>query len=133
MGLIFVGSAHEDSASAILDTLFEREDFEKNHTLTRFYSVALALLFMGQQEESENTIEMIESMIEHPIGKYTSALVEACAYVGTGNVLKIQKMLQYCVEKIEKPKKEEEDKEDEENEDEKKEEKKDDPNDKYKD
>ena len=47
-------------------------------------------------------------MIEHPIGKYTSVLVEACAYVGTGNVLKIQKMLQYCIEKIEKPKKEEE-------------------------
>ena len=70
-------------------------------------------------------------MIEHPIGKYTSVLVEACAYVGTGNVLKIQKMLQYCIEKIEKPKKEEEeDKEEEKKKDDKKEEE--DPNDKYK-
>jgi len=51
---------------------------------------------------------MIENMIDHPIGKYTSVLIEACAYVGTGNVLKIQKMLSYCVEKIEKPKSEEE-------------------------
>ncbi len=49
---------------------------------------------------------MIETlgMIEHPISKYTQVLVESCAYVGTGNVLKIQKMLHHCVEKIEKPK-----------------------------
>jgi len=32
-------------------------------------------------------------MIEHPIKEYTCVLIEACAYVGTGNVLKIQKML----------------------------------------
>ena len=75
----------------------------------------------------------MESSIEHPIGKYTSVLVEACAYVGTGNVLKIQKMLQYCVEKIEKPKKDEEEEEEEEEKKQngKEEEKKEDPSKKY--
>jgi len=79
-------------------------------------------------------------MIEHPIKKYAEVLIESCAYVGTGNVLKIQKMLGYCIEKIEKPKPEEDDEEEEEEKDgieeEKKDdekEKKDDPNDTFKD
>lgn len=34
--------------------------------------------------------------VTHPIGKYATLTVEGCAYAGTGNVLKIQKLLDIC-------------------------------------
>ena len=46
-GLIFCGDANEDVAEAVTGALMERGDEEKNQTMARFYSVALALLFLG--------------------------------------------------------------------------------------
>lgn len=43
-------------------------------------------------------------MIQHPIKRYTEVLLEGCAYVGSGNVLKVQKMFHYCVEQVEEEK-----------------------------
>lgn len=34
--------------------------------------------------------------IEAPLGKQTLVLVDVCSYAGTGNVLKIQSMLNHC-------------------------------------
>lgn len=36
--------------------------------------------------------------LKHPIGKYAALTLETCAYAGTGNVLKIQKLLSVCGE-----------------------------------
>jgi 26S proteasome regulatory subunit N1 len=36
--------------------------------------------------------------IEHPIGKQAQVLVDVCSFAGTGNVLKVQSMLHYCLE-----------------------------------
>lgn len=55
--------------------------------------------------------------IEHPVSKQAQILVEACAYAGTGNVLRVQTMLHHCDEHLEKDK----DKEREENKEENKE------------
>jgi 26S proteasome regulatory subunit N1 len=41
--------------------------------------------------------------IEHRISKYLSITLETCAYAGSGNVLKVQKLLQACAEHIEDP------------------------------
>jgi 26S proteasome regulatory subunit N1 len=41
--------------------------------------------------------------IEHPLAKYAKVCVQACAYIGSGNVLKIQEFL-----KLATPHKEEE-------------------------
>jgi len=46
-GLIFCGDGNEDVAEAVTGALMERGDEEKNQTMARFYSVALALLFLG--------------------------------------------------------------------------------------
>lgn len=43
-------------------------------------------------------------MIEHPLGKQAEVLVEALAYAGTGNVLKIQNMLHLCNDHLDKSK-----------------------------
>lgn len=53
----------------------------------------------GAQEESDATIEFLKA-IEHPISKTAQVLVDACAYAGTGNVLKIQVMLHHCDDHI---------------------------------
>ncbi|KAJ7024485.1 hypothetical protein C8F04DRAFT_155102 [Mycena alexandri] len=39
-------------------------------------------------------------VIEHPISKTAQIIVEACAFAGTGNVLKVQAMLHHCDEHI---------------------------------
>ena len=49
----------------------------------------------GRQDASEATIETLKA-IEAPLGKQTLVLVEVCSYAGTGNVLKIQAMLNHC-------------------------------------
>ena len=78
----------------------------------------------GLQEASDATIETLKA-IDHPISKTAQIMVEACAYAGTGNVLKIQAMLHHCDEHI-NPAGDKENKEEnkEENKDENKDEKK---------
>jgi 26S proteasome regulatory subunit N1 len=71
------------------------------------------------QDASDTTIETLKA-IEHPISKTAQIVVEACAFAGTGNVLKVQAMLHHCDEHIDM-------KEKEADKDEKKEEKKDEP------
>lgn len=46
---------------------------------------------MGQQSKCEPTLEML-GLCEHPIKKYFELTVESLAYIGSGNVLKVQKM-----------------------------------------
>ena len=48
--------------------------------------------------------------IDHPLAKTAQILVEACAFAGTGNVLKVQSMLHYCDEHINAPGKDEKEK-----------------------
>jgi 26S proteasome regulatory subunit N1 len=66
LGLVFCGSSNEEASEAIVETLMEREDNILNMSISRFFSVALGILFLGEQEKCENIIEILE-MIEHPI------------------------------------------------------------------
>ncbi len=110
LGFIFTGSAHEEIVPSILQTMMEREPTDLDDKWTRFMSLGLALLFLGQQDSSDATIETLKA-IEHPISKQTQVLVDICSYAGTGNVLKIQSMLHYCSEHIVEKEDEEESKE----------------------
>jgi 26S proteasome regulatory subunit N1 len=47
---------------------------------------------MGQQNKCEATLEAI-NLIEHPIKKFLQIIITAIAYVGSGNVLKVQDMM----------------------------------------
>ncbi len=47
LGLVFCGSCNEDAATSLLETLMERDYMQLNMTMARFFSVALALIFMG--------------------------------------------------------------------------------------
>jgi len=102
LGLIFVGSSNGDISSAIIQTLMERaegDDPSLKDKWGRFLALGLALLFVGRQDDADVTLETLKA-IEHPISKHGGVLVDACAYAGTGNVLKYQSMLHLCNEHI---------------------------------
>ncbi|KAK7042997.1 proteasome regulatory particle base subunit [Paramarasmius palmivorus] len=112
LGFVFVGSENGDVTGTILQALMERaerEDKELEEKWARFLALGLGLLYLGQQDASDATIETLKA-IEHPLSKTAQVLVEACAFAGTTNVLKVQKMLHECDEHIVPPKEKEEDK-----------------------
>eukprot|EP00184_Porphyridium_aerugineum_P008737 CAMPEP_0184692792 /NCGR_PEP_ID=MMETSP0313-20130426/1111_1 /TAXON_ID=2792 /ORGANISM="Porphyridium aerugineum, Strain SAG 1380-2" /LENGTH=1019 /DNA_ID=CAMNT_0027150643 /DNA_START=152 /DNA_END=3211 /DNA_ORIENTATION=- len=105
LGLIFVGSASEDLAATLLQVISERAEATdsskmlKDNMLLRYLPLALGLVFLGRQEACEAVSESIKAIVESTVlcNVCTTAL-EACAYAGTGNVLKIQKFLALCGE-----------------------------------
>lgn len=99
LGQIFVGTCHGDITSTILQTLMERSEEDLRNKFARFLALGLALLFLGQQENADATIETLK-VVNECIGKPACVLTEICAYAGTGNVLKIQSLLHYCNDHI---------------------------------
>jgi 26S proteasome regulatory subunit N1 len=93
LSLIFVADCDADVSNTILTSLmaFSRETLNK--PFAKFLSVALGLNFLGQQSKSEAVLQAVQS-IEHPIGKFSELVIEICAYIGSGNVLKIQEYMQ---------------------------------------
>eukprot|EP00825_Cyclidium_porcatum_P051709 TRINITY_DN9599_c0_g1_i1.p1 TRINITY_DN9599_c0_g1~~TRINITY_DN9599_c0_g1_i1.p1 ORF type:complete len:373 (-),score=65.17 TRINITY_DN9599_c0_g1_i1:211-1329(-) len=70
-----------------------------NEPISIYFIVSLGLLYLGQQEKCEGIIEVLQT-ISHPIVKYAETTIVGCAYVGSGNVLKIQNLLQKCTEQV---------------------------------
>lgn len=107
LGHVFVGTCEGEVASCIIQTMMERDAFDLNKPVARFLCLGLALLFTGKHEAAEAIIETLRC-IEHPIGQDAIVLVQACAYAASGNVLKIQEMLQTCTVSAEEDEKTEE-------------------------
>lgn len=63
-------------------------------------SLECGFICLGTQEKSEVFVESVRTLPE-PFGSMVSTLVDICAYAGTGNVLKIQKLLHLCSEHYE--------------------------------
>ncbi|WFD34708.1 proteasome regulatory particle base subunit [Malassezia cuniculi] len=99
LGFVFVGSAHGEIVPTVLQTMMERDPAQLEDKWSRFMALGLALLFIGQQDNSDATIETLKA-IDHPVSKEVQILVDACSYAGTGNVLKIQTLLHYCAEHV---------------------------------
>lgn len=93
--LILVGTCNGDLSSSILQALMERDELSLKEPFSRLLALSLGLLFLGKQDAADVTLETVK-VIESPIGKQSQVLITACAYAGTGNVLKIQEMLHYC-------------------------------------
>ncbi|KAJ0970735.1 hypothetical protein J5N97_018694 [Dioscorea zingiberensis] len=101
LGLVFVGSCNEDIAQSIILTLMERSETELSEPLTSLLPVALGLLYLGKQESVEATAE-VSKTFNDKIRKYCDVTLLSLAYAGTGNVLKIQKLLGYCAQHLDK-------------------------------
>ncbi|KAH9852544.1 26S proteasome regulatory complex non-ATPase subcomplex Rpn1 subunit [Lenzites betulinus] len=108
LGFIFVGSGNGEIASTILQTLMEREDKQLDEKWARYMVLGLALLYLGLQDGSDATIATLKA-IDHQISQLAVVLVDMCSFAGSGNVLKVQELLHYCDEHIEKGPKEKKD------------------------
>eukprot|EP00960_Hanusia_phi_P025650 745798-Hanusia_phi.AAC.4 len=103
LGFVFVGSKKADIAENIIQGLLDRySDDQKvvKDAASRFACLGLGLIFLGQQEAADVTMEALKA-VPGQIGQYCSFTVETCAYAGSGNVMKVQKMLGICAEHLE--------------------------------
>jgi len=109
LGLIGVGTANHDVTSQLVDTLIQRSEAELKDTQCRFIAFAIGLMYLGKQDMIETVTELLQ-VVPEPFRGFATVLAEACAYAGTGNVLKIQEMLHICSDTGEGEKNAEEDK-----------------------
>merc|ERR1719502_240732 len=102
LGLAFVGTCHEDISQTLLSALMERpQQALQNDTLTRLICLAVGLLYLGKQEEVEVALELAK-VLEGTVGQYCTLTLETCAYAGSGNVLKVQRLMALCGEHLAK-------------------------------
>lgn len=99
LGEIYVGACDQEVASLLVQRLMEASDADLDASVSRFLGLGLALVFFGRMDKADATLEALKT-IEHPAGLYARVALEACAYAGTGNVLKIQRMLHICAERL---------------------------------
>ncbi|XP_006811883.1 26S proteasome non-ATPase regulatory subunit 2-like [Saccoglossus kowalevskii] len=108
-GMIAVGTCNGEVTSTILQTMMEKTELELKETFSRYLALGLGLAYLGKQEAADATLAAL-AVLSEPLKSIANILVEVCAYAGTGNVLKIQKLLHLCSEHID-PNKEKESKE----------------------
>jgi 26S proteasome regulatory subunit N1 len=96
--MIFCGSCDEDATESIIQILLEKQESDLEHSFTRIFALGLGLLYLGQQSKVETTLEVIKCLEHKNMSEFVSLVIETCAYAGSGNVLKIQKLLHQCAE-----------------------------------
>ncbi|CAN7057187.1 unnamed protein product [Brassica oleracea var. botrytis] len=101
LGMVYVGSCSDEVAQSIMFALMDRNSAELGEALVRFLPLGLGLLYLGKQESVEATAEISKTLCEK-IRKCCEMTLLSCAYAGTGNVLKVQELLDQCGEHLEK-------------------------------
>jgi len=110
-GLIAVGSCNAEVTETLLQSMMTpRNESDLRDTYARFLPLGLGLNLLGKQTACEAVTAALD-VIPDPFRSMATTLVEVCAYAGTGNVLKIQKLLHILSEHYE-PFNEKEDKKD---------------------
>jgi len=102
LGLVYVGSADENLASTLIQAIAERSEsgHEMDNHFVHLAPLALGLLFLGKQESVEAVCETLSALVTGQLEKICLTTLEACAYAGTGNVLKVQHLLGICGQHI---------------------------------
>ncbi|RKO97191.1 26S proteasome regulatory complex, non-ATPase subcomplex, Rpn1 subunit, partial [Caulochytrium protostelioides] len=99
LGMVYVGRVNGDIIDAILQTLMERDAAALAHVFAPFMGAGLAYLFLGKGEAVDATLETLKT-VESALARQIAVLAETMAYMGTGNVLKVQKMLSLCTDHL---------------------------------
>ncbi|KAL3080112.1 hypothetical protein niasHS_013784 [Heterodera schachtii] len=110
LGLVLVGTGNTPPAKAefvssmdvVADLINYLHSIDVNEPNARFVALGIGLIFLGRQDDYDDTICETLRSLPSPFGEMASTLVEVCAYAGTGNVLKVQKMLHICTEHTDK-------------------------------
>lgn len=100
LGMVFIGSCNVDVLNAIMQGVTEREPSAlENNPLSRYFALALGLVFLGQQDKISVTLEAVK-VVPPPLGKFMACTLTFCGYAGTGNVVEIEQMLLACNEHL---------------------------------
>ncbi|KAG5327003.1 PSMD2 ATPase, partial [Acromyrmex heyeri] len=100
LGLVNVGSGDSDVSSAILLKLLGLSMKELVITHSRFFALALGMIYMGTRDAIETPSAALEALPE-PYNFASQTMLQICAYAGTGDVLIVQELLRICSETIE--------------------------------
>jgi len=100
LGMIFVGTCDEEVGSAIIQRMMEARDSELDQSVSRFLSLGLGLLFLTKMEKADAMLEAVRTLEHKATGLYAGIVLETCAYSGTGDVLRIQKLLHLVAEPV---------------------------------
>ncbi|KNH07500.1 26S proteasome regulatory non-ATPase subunit [Perkinsela sp. CCAP 1560/4] len=99
IGLVFIGSMHQDTIEALTLALMERQPEEiQSHTSIMYMILGLAMLFFGHREEADTMI-MTTKTFPPAIQEFTEIAISSLAYSGTGNVMQIQRFLHHVIPK----------------------------------
>lgn len=100
LGLVFVGSANAEVSSAIVENgFFDRSTADLESSTARLLCLGLGLTFLGRGDACDVSRQTLQAILEKAgVRQFAGTVLDACAYAGTGNVLKIQQMLQLCAE-----------------------------------
>ncbi|KNC82952.1 26S proteasome non-ATPase regulatory subunit 2 [Sphaeroforma arctica JP610] len=100
LGMTCVGTANAEVVEAILTCLMsEKVTSNQSDTYVLFIALGLALCYLRREEAVEGTMEALKTL-PGSIAQFASVLLDVCAYAGSGNVLKVQKLLHMCSEHI---------------------------------
>jgi len=100
IGLIHTGTNNGEVAETIVTRILQCSDAELDQPSAKFMCLGLGLIFLGGGEESEVSKLVLETAPDK-IKKYALLTLDACAFLGSGNVLKVQSFLHECGEHLE--------------------------------
>ncbi|KAL8275229.1 hypothetical protein Esti_000813 [Eimeria stiedai] len=100
LGLCFIGSASADAAEAILTALMDRCSAAKaiDCPLGHFLSVGLGLVFLGTRDAADAALCAVAALPHAAFSATATRIIEGLAAAGSGDVLKVQRMLGVCAE-----------------------------------
>ncbi|KAL8429313.1 hypothetical protein ACSSS7_006678 [Eimeria intestinalis] len=100
LGLCFIGSASADAAEAILTALMDRCSAAKaiDSPLGHFLSVGLGLVFLGTRDAADAALCAVAALPHAGFSASATRIIEGLAAAGSGDVLKVQRMLGVCAE-----------------------------------
>lgn len=104
LGLIFAGSASPDASELLITALLEKcppategtADPAAFKGTVPFLAVSLALVYLTKKDSVELALEATQAL-PAPVAILTTLLLESFAFAASGDMLKVQKMLQLTV------------------------------------
>ena len=100
LGLIYVGTGEDEGAQPMIERLLQCSDAELSKPETRLYMVGLALIYLGCEEGADVARDILSTLSNKAFKDFALITLNACAYAGSGSVLKVQEMLHACAEHI---------------------------------
>lgn len=93
LAIIHTAECNSDITESILTSinLYNEEVLKK--PIAKFFALALGINFLGAQEKCEDVIQVLTAS-DSQISRLSQIAVEACAYIGSGNVLKLQSFIE---------------------------------------